>query len=272
MESILSMMSGAGLFGSVALATGFTFSMTALGAFFVYFLSSKGNPKVKSMTLGFAAGIMIAASVWSLLIPAIELTEEAGGTAWIPAAGGFALGVAFLALLDRTLPHQHADENEPEGIRTQWRKTTLLVLAVTLHNIPEGMSVGLAIASASISGESAAMAGALALALGMGLQNIPEGTAVSMPLHECGMSKHKAFGLGALSGLVEPIFGLLTVMALPLIAPYMAWFLAFAAGAMMYVVAEELIPSAKISEHSDLGTISVMAGFLLMMVLDVALG
>ena len=218
---------------------------------------------------------MIAASVWSLLNPAIEQAEEMGQIGWIPAAGGFLLGVAFLMALDSLLPHLHAESDEPEGIQTSWKRTTLLVSAVTLHNIPEGMSVGLLFAMASqaqgVAGE-AYLGMAFALALGIGLQNFPEGAAISLPLRREGMSRTKAFAMGSLSGIVEPVFGILVVLAAGWISPFMPWLLAFAAGAMIYVVVEELIPEAHLGEHSNVGTLGVIVGFVVMMVLDVALG
>lgn len=259
-------------FSATLVATGLTFAMTALGASFVLFLRGRANPKLQSLSLGFAAGIMLAAGVWSLLIPAIESAGHSGMPGWLPAAGGFVLGAAFLAALDKLLPHQHPDSDTPEGPKTNLNRTTLLALAVTLHNIPEGMSVGLTVAVAALSQDPAALSGAAALALGIGIQNIPEGTAVALPLFSGGLSRRKAFAAGALSGAVEPVFGLATVAALPLIAPFMPWLLAFAAGAMFYVVVEELIPAAHINSHSDAGTLAVLAGFLAMMVLDTALG
>lgn len=272
LDHLFALLSQLGPLGACAVATAFTFSMTTLGAMFVVFFGNSISSRVRSLTLGSAAGIMIAASVWSLLMPSIELAQKAGDTAWIPAAGGFVIGVLFLALLDKILPHLHPDSNIPEGPRTLWKKTTLLVFAVTLHNIPEGMSVGLAFGLAALSPDSGAMSAAFALALGIGLQNIPEGTAVALPLYECGYSRFRSFVVGSLSGIVEPIFGLLTVLAIPLISMYMPWLLSFAAGAMMYVVCEELIPEAHLSSHSDSGTLAVMAGFVIMMILDVALG
>ena len=257
---------------AVLLGTGLTCFATALGASFVFFLGRNPNPTMKSLTLGFAAGIKIAASVWSLLIPAIEQAEELGQNGLWSAAGGFILGALFLALLDKLLPHLHEPDAEPEGPKTNFRRTTLLVSSVTLHNIPEGMSLGLTFAIAAMQNDPLALSGAFALALGMAIQNIPEGTAVALPLHECGWSKRKAFLAGVASGLVEPIFGLLTVVIIGFVAPYLPWLLAFAAGAMMYVVVEELIPAAKLNEHSDAGTIAVLCGFVLMMMLDVALG
>ena len=260
-----------------AAGCGFTWLMTTLGSAIVLFTGK--DPEKGKLThhifLGFAAGVMIAASMWSLLNPAIEQAEELGQVAWVPAAGGFLLGVAFLIALDTLLPHLHAGSDEPEGLASSWKRTTLLVSAVTLHNIPEGMSVGLLFAMAA---QTAGAAGdaylgmAFALAIGIGLQNFPEGAAVSLPLRREGMGRVKAFVVGSLSGVVEPIFGILVVLASGWISPYMPWLLAFAAGAMIYVVVEELIPEAHLGEHSNVGTLGVIAGFVIMMVLDVALG
>ncbi len=258
--------------------TGFTFLMTTLGASVVFFFRKEVNQAVQRIFLGFAAGVMIAASVWSLLIPAIEEAESAGGIGWVPAAGGFVLGVLFLIVLDSLLPHLHADMsnpkgNEAEGISSTWKRTTLLVMAVTLHNIPEGMAVGLAFAlAAQHGGDSALYTSAMALAIGIGIQNFPEGAAISLPLRQEGLSTGKAFIRGSMSGIVEPIFGILTVLIAGSIAPLMPWLLSFAAGAMLYVVVEELIPEAHLGEHSNAGTLGVMGGFLIMMILDVALG
>ncbi len=258
--------------------TGFTFLMTTLGASVVFFFRKEVNQSVQRTFLGFAAGVMIAASVWSLLIPAIDEAEKAGGIGWIPAAGGFVLGVLFLIILDSLLPHLHPDMsnpsgNEAEGISSTWKRTTLLVMAVTLHNIPEGMAVGLAFALAAQQGDNPALyTSALALAIGIGIQNFPEGAAISLPLRQEGLSPTKAFIKGSLSGIVEPIFGILTVLIAGSIIPLMPWLLSFAAGAMMYVVVEELIPEAHLGEHSNIGTLGVMVGFLIMMILDVALG
>ena len=216
---------------------------------------------------------MIAASVWSLLLPAIDRTIEMGGIGWIPASGGFLLGGVFLTLMDLLMPHLHLGEAAAEGVRSSFHRTTLLVLAVTLHNIPEGMAVGLAFAMAAQHPEDPSLyAAAFALALGIGIQNFPEGAAISLPLRQEGMSRFRAFVFGSLSGLVELIFGVGITLAASFIEPFMPWFLAFAAGAMIYVVAEELIPEANQGEHSNLGTAGVMAGFLIMMILDVALG
>ncbi len=260
-----------------AVGCGFTWLMTTAGAAMVLLMGTDRNAGQLShhIFLGFAAGVMIAASVWSLLNPAIEQAEELGQIGWIPAAGGFLLGVAFLIALDSLLPHLHASADEPEGMPSSWKRTTLLVSAVTLHNIPEGMSVGLLFAMASQATGAASdtyLGMALALALGIGLQNFPEGAAISLPLRREGMSRAKAFVAGSLSGIVEPIFGILVVLAAGWISPYMPWLLSFAAGAMVYVVVEELIPEAHLGQHSNVGTLGVIAGFVIMMVLDVALG
>lgn len=253
--------------------TGFTFLMTALGAAMVFAFRGEIRAEIQRIFLGFAAGVMIAASVWSLLIPAVERAEEAGETGWIPAAGGFLLGVCFLLALDQLLPHLHAGSDRPEGVATSWKRTTLLVMAVTLHNIPEGMAVGLSFAlAAREAGAGAGLTAAFALALGIGIQNFPEGAAISLPLRREGVPASKAFVMGALSGIVEPVFGILVVLIVGGILPLMPWLLSFAAGAMMYVVVEELIPEAHLGEHSNVGTLGVMAGFLIMMILDVALG
>lgn len=258
-----------------AAGTGFTCLMTALGAATVFFFRKTIDPRIQRVALGFAAGVMIAASVWSLLIPAIEEAEAAGQPGWLPALGGFALGVGFLMLLDMLLPHLHPGSAEAEGVPSSWRRTTLLVLAVTLHNIPEGMAVGLSFARAAAHGAdggAALYAGAIALAIGMGIQNFPEGAAISLPLRQEGLRAGRAFLYGAASGIVEPVFGILVVLIAPVILPVMPWMLSFAAGAMMYVVVEELIPEAHLGEHSHAGTLGAMAGFAAMMVLDVALG
>lgn len=260
-------------FLGAAAGTGFTFACTALGAAAVFLIRGKRGGVAQTLFLGFAAGVMIAASVWSLLIPAIERAEEAGQIGWIPAAGGFVLGAAFLFVLHALLPHLNIGKEKPEGLPSRWGRSTLLFTAVTLHNIPEGTSVGLLFAMAAQAGGDPTLTGmATALALGIGIQNIPEGAAVSLPLVQEGMSRPKAFAMGALSGLAEPVFGCLVVLGVGLITPYMPWMLAFSAGAMMFVVVEELIPEAHLSKHSNWGTAGVMLGFLTMMVLDVALG
>lgn len=256
-----------------SLGTGFTFLMTALGAAVVFIFKKEIKVDIHRIFLGFAAGVMIAASVWSLLIPAIEEAEANNQIGWIPAAGGFILGVLFLLILDNVLPHFHPQSHQTEGVNASFRRTTLLVLAVTLHNIPEGMATGLAFAlAAQHSNDPALYTAAFALAIGIGIQNFPEGAAISLPLRQEGMSRGRAFVCGSLSGIVEPIFGILVTLVAGQIEPYMPWLLAFAAGAMMYVVVEELIPEAHLGEHSNKGTLGVMFGFLVMMILDVALG
>lgn len=256
-----------------AAGTGFTFLMTSLGASVVFLFRKRINENIQRLFLGFAAGVMIAASVWSLLIPAIEEAEAAGIPGFLPAAGGFILGVGFLMLMDSLLPHLHLTANRTEGLPASWKRTTLLVTAVALHNIPEGMAVGLSFALAAQGGsEPALFASALALALGIGIQNFPEGAAISLPLRQEGMPAGRAFACGSLSGAVEPIFGVIVVLLASSVRPLMPWLLSFAAGAMMYVVVEELIPEARLGNHSNTGTLGVMAGFLIMMILDVALG
>lgn len=253
--------------------TGFTFLMTTLGAAMVFLFRREVGGKMQKAFLGFAAGVMIAAAVWSLLIPAMEEAQVNGGNGLLPVVGGFILGIAFLYVLDLLIPHFHPGVNKTEGLTSSMKRTTLLVMAVTLHNIPEGMAVGLSFALAAQHGaDSAVYASALALAVGIGIQNFPEGAAVSLPLRQEGLTKPKAFLIGSMSGIVEPVFGIAAVLIAALITPYMPWLLAFAAGAMMYVVVEELIPEAHLGEHSNVGTFGVMGGFLLMMILDVALG
>lgn len=254
------------------LGTGFTCLATILGSAMVYFFKSDLGGTTQKIFLGFAAGVMIAAAVWSLLIPAMEMAEAGGTNALLPVGGGFVLGGAFLMLMDSLLPHLHLGEDKPEGLPTHWKRTTMIVLAVTLHNIPEGMAVGLAFAAVAQGAPTATLPAAIALAIGMGLQNFPEGAAISLPLRSQGVSRHKAFVCGALSGVVEPIFGVLIVLVAGSLTGFMPWLLAFAAGAMIYVVVEELIPEAHLGEHSHAGTVSVMLGFLVMMMLDVSLG
>lgn len=245
---------------------------TALGSAMVFFMRKEMNRKIEKLLLGFAAGVMIAASVWSLLIPAIDMAQEQGKVAWIPAAVGFLGGIAFLLVLDSLIPHLHLESTEPEGIESNLKKTTMLVLAVTLHNIPEGMSVGVSFAGAMIGDTGITMAGAFALALGIAIQNFPEGAIISMPLRSEGTSRLRSFVYGALSGIVEPIGALITILLAKQIVPALPFLLAFAAGAMIYVVVEELIPESQAGEHSNIGTIGVAVGFVVMMILDVALG
>ena len=252
---------------------GFPFFMTALGSAAVFFFRKRVSAGAQRIFLGFAAGVMTAASVWSLLIPAMEEAEKQGVPGWLPTAGGFLLGAAFLLGLDSLMPHLHLGADRPEGRSASWKRTTLLLFAVTLHNIPEGMAVGFTFAlAAQQTGEATPFAGALALAIGMGIQNFPEGAAISLPLRQEGFSAGKSFLYGALSGAVEPVFGFLAVLVAGSLQPLLPWLLAFAAGAMMYVVVEELIPEAHLGEHSNIGTLGVLAGFLVMMVLDVTLG
>ena len=255
------------------------FAGTALGSACVFFMRKPLGMSLQRSLTGFAAGVMVAASVWSLLIPAMEMAEEqaAPGTpralaVGVPVFVGFAAGAAFLLLLDRLMPHLHMGSDEPEGLPARLKRTTMIVLAVTLHNIPEGMAVGLTFSVAAADPSQGALAGAVALALGMALQNFPEGAAVSLPLRAQGVGNGKAFVCGALSGVVEPVFGLLIVLAAGQAVTVMPWLLAFAAGAMLYVVVEELIPEARLGEHSNTGTLSVLTGFLVMMMLDVFLG
>ncbi len=256
-----------------AAGTGFTFFMTAMGAATVFFFRKSVSTTIQRIFLGFAAGVMIAASVWSLLIPAMDAAAEAGDIAWIPAAGGFLMGVLFLMLMDRLLPHLHPGSTQTEGVSSSWKRTTLLVLAVTLHNIPEGMAVGLSFALAAQHTADATMyTSALALAIGIGIQNFPEGAAISLPLRQEGLRPVRAFVYGGLSGIVEPVFGILVVLVAGSIQPLMPWLLSFAAGSMMYVVIEELVPEAHLGEHTHAGTLGVMGGFTIMMILDVALG
>ena len=255
-----------------ALGTGFTCGATILGAAMVFFFKKDMSHTMQKVFLGFAAGVMVAASVWSWLIPAMEMAEEQGQNVMLAVGGGFVLGGLFLMVLDRLLPHLHIGSAAAEGLPAHWKRPTMVVLAVTLHNIPEGMAVGLSFSVAAQDTAPGALAAAMALAIGMGLQNFPEGAAVSLPMKSQGVSNRKAFLCGAASGIVEPIFGLLTVLVAGSITGVMPWILSFAAGAMIYVVVEELIPEAQLGEHSHVGTGSVMAGFLVMMMLDVMLG
>ena len=246
---------------------------TALGAAMVFLLRGKMSDLLRKLLLGFASGVMVAASVWSLLIPSLEMSAENGGTTWLPAAVGFVLGILFLLLLDTLIPHLHIGSDKPEGLTSncQWKRTTMLSVAVTLHNIPEGMAVGVILASAMAEGSMIPMSAAWALAIGIAIQNFPEGAILSMPLHSEGMGKGKAFAIGALSGIVEPIASILTILLIGVISPALPYLLAFAAGAMMYVVIEELIPEAQAEPHSNIPTLGFTAGFVLMMVLDYAL-
>ena len=245
---------------------------TTLGSAVVFLMKNKINDKVEKLLLGFASGVMIAAAVWSLLIPSIEMTESQGGIPWIPPAVGFLLGMLFLFILDSIIPHLHLKSEKPEGIKSKLKKTTMMIFAVTLHNIPEGMAVGVALAGAMTQNSGITIAGAIALAIGIAIQNFPEGAIISMPLKAEGMSKTKSFLFGTLSGIVEPIGAIITIILTGLVVPILPYLLSFAAGAMIYVVVEELIPESQSGEHSNIGTIGVALGFVIMMVLDIALG
>ncbi len=255
------------------IATGFTWFVTALGAAMVFFFKTI-NRKVLDGMLGCAAGVMIAASFWSLLAPAIEMVRSAGGTAWLPPLIGFLSGGIFLWCADKLIPHLHPGfpAKEAEGIKTSWQRSVLLVLAITLHNIPEGLAVGVAFGAAAAGHPAASLGGAIALAIGIGIQNFPEGAAVSVPLRREGLSRTKSFMYGQFSGMVEPVAGVIGAAAVIFMQPILPYALSFAAGAMIYVVAEELIPESQAERHSDIPTIGVMVGFAIMMTLDVGLG
>lgn len=254
-------------------ATLFTWFVTALGAALVFFFKTI-NRKVLDGMLGFAAGVMIAASYWSLLAPAIEMAEESSLPAWVPATTGFLLGGLFLYIADKIIPHLHLGfpMDEAEGPKTSWHRSILLVLAITLHNIPEGLAVGVAFGALASDLPSATLAGAIALAIGIGIQNFPEGAAVSVPLRREGFSRLRSFWYGQASGIVEPIAGVLGAASVIFIKPVLPYALAFAAGAMIYVVVEELIPESQLEKNTDVATIGAMVGFAVMMTLDVALG
>ena len=245
---------------------------TVLGAAMVFFLKDDLKPLLQKILLGFASGVMIAASVWSLLIPSINLAEQNGSISWFPATVGFLLGIAFLLLLDSIIPHLHYNSTVPEGRKSKLGKSFMLVFAVTLHNIPEGMAVGVVFAGMASGSPAISGAGAFALAIGIAIQNFPEGAIISMPLVSASTSKRKAFSYGVLSGIVEPIGAILTILLTSMITTILPYILSFAAGAMIYVVVEELIPESQSGEHSNIGTIGVAIGFVLMMILDISLG
>lgn len=245
---------------------------TALGAACVFFVRDRIKPGVQKLLLGFASGVMVAASVWSLLIPAMNMSEEMGRLAFVPAVVGMSVGMLFLLLMDRIVPHIHIGSDEPEGPRSSLAKTTMLILAVTIHNIPEGMAVGVVFAGILTGEAPISIAAAYALAVGIAIQNFPEGAIISLPLHSSGKSRGRSFLLGVLSGIVEPVGALITILLSRFLIPILPYFLAFAAGAMIYVVVEELIPESAQGEHSDMGTFGFAIGFMIMMVLDVALG
>ncbi len=245
---------------------------TALGAGCVFFMRNELKPKVQKSLLGFASGVMVAASVWSLLIPAMDMSVAMGNLAFIPTVTGLLLGILFLLLMDRLVPHLHLDHSQPEGLKSKMKKTTMLVMAVTLHNIPEGMAVGVVFAGVLNENSMMTLMGAFALSIGIAIQNFPEGAIISMPLKNEGISRWRAFSYGALSGIVEPVAAFVTILLASFIEPVLPYLLSFAAGAMLYVVVEELIPEASEGEHSNVGTIGFAVGFAIMMVLDVALG
>ena len=253
------------------LATTFTWGLTAFGASFVFFFKNMNRVVLDGM-LGFTGGVMVAASFWSLLAPAIEMSHGEGFVKVIPSAVGFALGAMFIFGLDKVLPHMHINFKETEGIKSPWQRTTLLVLAITLHNIPEGLAVGVLFGGVAAGIPEASIAGAVTLAIGIGIQNFPEGIAVSMPLRRMGMSRRKSFMYGQSSALVEPIFGVLGAVAVTFFTPILPYALAFAAGAMIFVVVEEVIPETQQDKNTDIATLGFIGGFIVMMTLDVALG
>ncbi len=245
---------------------------TILGASLVFLLKKEVKPRISKALLGFAAGVMLAASIWSLLIPSIELAGAQGNIAWLPAVIGFLAGMTFLLLLDTVIPHLHHNAQEYEGKGKELKKKTMLIFAITLHNIPEGLAVGVALAGVMSGNNHMTISSALVLSMGIALQNFPEGAIVSMPLKEEGKSKTKAFMWGTISGVVEPIAALLAIFLMKLFVPILPYLLAFAAGAMIYVIVEELIPETQVGKHSNIGTIGLAIGFILMMVLDIVFG
>ena len=257
---------------NIAIGLIIPFLGTALGSAMVFLMRKEINKKIEKLLLGFASGVMIAASVWSLLVPSLDMAGELGKIAWIPATVGFLLGMIFLLILDTIIPHIHLKSEQPEGIQSKLKKTTMMVFAVVLHNIPEGMAVGVTLAGAMLGETGITMAGAIALTIGIAIQNFPEGAIISMPLKAEGVSKPKAFLYGALSGIVEPIAAIITILLISVVFPILPYLLSFAAGAMIYVVVEELIPGLQEGKHSNIGTIGFALGFVIMMILDVALG
>lgn len=245
---------------------------TTLGSFLVFFMKNKIDNKVEKVLLGFASGVMISASFFSLIIPSIELAEKSGVTSWKPASIGFLMGIIFLLLLDTIVPHLHVRETKPEGRKAKLKKTTMMVLAVTLHNIPEGMAVGVILAGALSNNAEITLSGALVLSMGIAIPNFPEGAIISMPLKSEGINKLKSFWYGTLSGFVEPLAAVITLILTSAVEKILPYLLSFAAGAMIYVVVDELIPSSQSGKHSNLGIIGLALGFVIMMILDVALG
>ncbi|RBA29759.1 ZIP family metal transporter [Flavobacterium tibetense] len=270
-ESIISFFESIDPILAALLATTFTWLLTAFGASFVFFFKTMNRMVLDGM-LGFTGGVMVAASYWSLLAPAIEMSEGEGFVKVFPAAVGFLLGALFLFGLDKTLPHLHINFKESEGIKSPWQKTTLLVLAITLHNIPEGLAVGVLFGGVAAGIPEASIAGAVTLAIGIGIQNFPEGIAVSMPLRRMGMSRWKSFMYGQSSAIVEPIAGVIGAVAVTFFTPLLPYALAFAAGAMIFVVVEEVIPETQQDKNTDIATLGFIGGFIVMMSLDVALG
>ena len=245
---------------------------TMLGASMVFFMKKNINEKLEKVLLGFAGGVMIAASIWSLILPSIELSSNMGNLSFIPALVGIVLGMLFLLLLDSIIPHLHINSQNPEGMPSKLKRTTMLMLSVTLHNIPEGLATGIVLAGAYFGSAEMSMAGALVLAVGIAIQNFPEGAVISMPLKGEGLTKSKSFLYGSASGIVEPIFAILTILFTKLVTPILPYLLSFSAGAMIYVVVEELLPESQTGNHTNMATLSFMFGFVIMMVLDVALG
>ena len=257
---------------NIAIGLLIPFLGTTLGSAMVFLMKDKINSRVEKFLLGFASGVMMAASVWSLMIPSIDMAQEEHIIKWLPAAGGFSLGIIFLLVIDSITPHLHLKSKKPEGLKAKLKNSTMMVLAVTIHNIPEGMSVGVVFAGILSQNISISLAGAFALSIGIAIQNFPEGAIISMPLKGEGLSKGKSFLYGTLSGIVEPIAAIITILIASVIEPILPYLLSFAAGAMIYVVVEELIPELQEGEHSNIGTIGVAIGFVIMMILDVALG
>ena len=260
------------MIASIAQGLLIPFAGTSLGSACVFFLRKTLNKQIQRALTGFAAGVMVAASIWSLLLPALEQSEGMGKLSFIPSVVGFWIGIFFLLFLDHVTPHLHLNSKESEGPKKNFSRTTKMLLAVTIHNIPEGMAVGVTFAGALAQNAGITMAGAFALAIGIAIQNFPEGAIISMPLKSEGVSKPKAFLYGTLSGIVEPIGAIITILLTNAVVPILPYLLSFAAGAMIYVVVEELIPESQAGEHSNIGTIGVAIGFTIMMILDVALG
>ena len=257
---------------SIVLGLMIPFLGTLLGSACVFFMKKDLKDTVKKLLLGFASGVMVAASIWSLLIPSLNESASMGSFSWVPAAIGFLLGILFLLALDSIIPHLHPSHDQPEGMKSNLHKSSMLVFAVTLHNIPEGMAVGIVFAGMLANASTVTFAQALVLSIGIAIQNFPEGAIISMPLKETGISKVKAFIYGTLSGIVEPIAGALTIFISASVSSCLPYILSFAAGAMMYVVVEELIPETAQGKHSNLGTVGFAIGFVLMMILDTTLG